>query len=101
MKEANGQEKYLPLLAQASNIHKELYTDKNSDIDTWEEFNMEKLGKKLEHDLLQIPDFQLPYTTVSNPARLLSCEVVPESDERGVLPHLSSSSQDIKVNRSR
>lgn len=84
MKEANSQEKYLPLLAQASNIHKELYTDKNSDIDTWEEFNMEKLGKKLEHDLLQIPDFQSPYTTSSNPARLLSCEVVSESDERGV-----------------
>lgn len=84
MKAVNGQEKYLPLLAQASCIHKELYTDKNSDIDTWEEFNMEKLGKKLEHDLLQIPDFQPPYTTASSPARLLNCEVVLESDGRGV-----------------
>ncbi len=84
MKEANSQEKYLPLLAQASSIHKELYTDKNSDIDTWEEFNIEKLGKKLEHDLLQIPDFQPPYTTASSPARLLGYEVVAEPDERGV-----------------
>ena len=84
MKKANNQEKYLPLLAQVSNVRRGLYKDKNNEANTWEEFSIEKLGKKLEHDLLQIPDFQPPYTTASNPARLLSCEVVSEPDERGV-----------------
>lgn len=84
MKAAKNQERYLPLLAQVSNVRRELYTDKNNKADMWEELSMEKLGKKLEYDLLQISDFKPPYTTPSNPARLLSCEVVSEPDERGV-----------------
>lgn len=84
MKKANNQEKYLPLLVQVSSIHRKLYTNKNSNVDTWEKFSIDELGEKLEHDLLQIPDFQPPYTTTSNPARLLSCEVVSEPDDRGV-----------------
>lgn len=84
MKKANNQEKYLPLLVQVSSIHRKLYTNKNSNVDTWEKFSIDKLGEKLEHDLLKIPDFQPPYTTTSNPARLLSCEVVSEPDDRGV-----------------
>lgn len=101
MKKANNQENYLPLLAQMSGTRRKLYTDKNSKADIWEKFSMEELGERLEHDLLQIPDFQPPYTTASNPARLLSCEVVSEPDERGVLRHSSSFSQVIKVNKNR
>lgn len=84
MKKANNQEKYLPLLVQVGSIHRKLYTNKNSNVDTWEKFSIDELGEKLEHDLLKIPDFQPPYTTTSNPARLLSCEVVSEPDDRGV-----------------
>lgn len=84
MKKANNQENHLPLLAQMSSTHRKLYTNKNGDADTWEKFSMEELGKKLEHDLLQIPDFKPPYTTTRNPARLVNCEVVSEPDERGV-----------------
>ncbi len=84
MKKANNQENHLPLLAQASSIRRELYMDKNSEAGAWEQFGVSELGEKLEHDLLQIPDFQPPYTTASSPARLLNCEVVSEPDERGV-----------------
>ena len=84
MKEAKNEGKNLPLLTQTSGIRRNLYTDKNSEANVWRKFSMEELGKKLEHDLLQIPTFKAPYTTTSSPARLLSCEVVSEPDERGV-----------------
>ncbi len=84
MKEVKNQENQLPLLAQTGDICRKPYTDKNSEANVWRKFSMEELGKKLEHDLLQIPTFKAPYTTTSSPARLLSCEVVSEPDERGV-----------------
>ena len=76
MKEVKNQENQLPLLAQTGDICRKPYTDKNSEANVWRKFSMEELGKKLEHDLLQIPTFKAPYTTTSSPARLLSCEVV-------------------------
>lgn len=84
MKKANNQENHLPLLAQTSSTRRKLYTNKNSEAGAWEKFSVEELGEKLEHDLLQIPDFRPPYTTTDDPARLLSHEVVSEPDERGV-----------------
>lgn len=80
----NKQENRLPLLISTEGIRRELYSDKLRIAIRHEKLGMRNLGKKLERDLLRIPEFQPPYTTVDKPARLLDYEVVPEPDERGV-----------------
>ncbi len=81
---AKKQEKHLPLLVLTDDIRRKLYSDKLHITTRQEKLGMRGLGKRLERDLLRIPEFQPPYTTVDKPARLLSYEVVPEPDERGV-----------------
>lgn len=90
MKKANQssktkkQENRLPLLISTEGIRRKLYSDKLRMTIEHEELSMRTLTKRLERDLLRIPEFQPPYTTVDKPARLLDYEVIPEPDERGV-----------------
>lgn len=60
----------------------DIYEDENGE-PRYEEFDTQELGRRIEHDLLQLPEFLPPHTTAEKPARILSYSVIPESDEDG------------------
>lgn len=74
-----NQENHLPPLVSISDI----YEGKNGKPEC-EEFDIKEIGERLKYELLQIPDFQSPHTTADKPAHILSYDVIPEPDERGV-----------------
>lgn len=61
----------------------DIYEDKNGEM-RYEEFDIQELGKRIEHNLLQLPEFLPPHTTAEKPARILSYSVIPEPDEDGM-----------------
>lgn len=61
----------------------DIYEDENGE-PRYEEFDTQELGRRIEHDLLQLPEFLPPHTTVEKPARILSYNVIPEPDEDGM-----------------
>lgn len=60
----------------------DIYEDENGE-PRYEEFDTQELGKRIEHDLLQLPEFLPPHTTKEKPARILSYSVIPELNEDG------------------
>lgn len=74
-----AKENSLPPFVSMSDI----YEDKSGE-PRYKEFDIQELGKRIEHDLLQLPEFLPPHTTKENPARILNYSVIPEPDEDGV-----------------
>lgn len=60
----------------------DIYEDENGE-PYFEEFDMQELGRRIEHDLLQLPEFLPPHTTKEKPARIVSYFVAPEPTKSG------------------
>ncbi len=74
-----NREEHLPPLVSTNDIYK----GRNGEPEC-EKVSIREIGERLESDLLRIHDFRPPHTTADRPAHLISYNMIPVPDERGV-----------------